>query len=121
MIAPSRRPLKRQHQLILRHQHPRRPRLIALGQHGRVHVGNHGLSRSERAELGLQKFPAQMTLELAGKGIAFADEQVGAARDRQQSIGPFGVARISEGLVAVRQPQRGRRRTRLVDDFRRHQ
>ena len=56
-----------------------------------------------------------MAGDLAGIGVALADEQVGLARDRQQRVGPFGVAGIGEDFLAVREPQRGRRRARAMD------
>ena len=44
-------------------------------------------------------------------GMGFSYKEIGAIRDRRQHIRPFGVAGISKGRIAIRQPHGGGWRT----------
>ena len=66
----------------------------------------------------LEDFPAQVALEHAGVTEAFDNEKIGAVGHVDQRVGPGGVAGIGEQFLAVGNPQRRRRRARLVQRLR---
>ena len=63
----------------------------------------------------LEDLPAHVPGDPAVIAVALADEEIGAVGDRDQRLGPFGIAGIGEQRLAVGKPQRGRRRAGLMD------
>src|SRR5262249_27449470 len=88
--------------------------LVEMGEHNRVHVGEHDPPRTELGQAPLEYVPGDVAGQFAGIGEAFDHQEIGAGGDGDERVHPLGVAGIGEALVAVGEHNRSRGRAGVV-------
>src|SRR5579884_506108 len=90
--------------------------LIEPRQHLLAHVREHDPVTLKQGEVLGERPVVEMARRVRFEEVAFAHEQVEAARDLEQDVGPLGVAGVRYHLAAVLDSERIRRRAATVLD-----
>ena len=92
---------KLDHRAVLRNERAGSPDLVEMGEHERIHMGQHDPPCTQIRQSRLENLPGQVARHVTGIAVALDDEKVGPVSDRQQILDPFRVARIGEKRLAV--------------------